>query len=175
MSAVGLGCRRLRRSSTGLIPPVYRFRIDACCTRSLRGFAPWTCRIRTNRFTFASKTRRPEAALVVGRANVHFFRDCRKCGCIKSNSHTWSFGWIPIKFNNKIKYLKVPTYDAFLSNLATGGYLFLRTVSLYLVISFLLPLRSVKALTYRWSPLQSVILCTHGSTTNLEDVFLKIG
>src|SRR5712691_551701 len=56
-----------------------RFRIDACCARSSRGFVPWTCRIRANRFTFASKTCRPEAALVVGRANVHFFQACQKC------------------------------------------------------------------------------------------------
>ena len=25
--------------------------------------------------------------------------------------HNWSFGWITIKIHNKIKYLKVPTYD----------------------------------------------------------------
>ena len=45
--------------------------------RSSRGFAPWTCRIRANRFTFASKTCRLEAALFMGRSNVHFFKTVR--------------------------------------------------------------------------------------------------
>src|SRR3989442_14649397 len=31
--------------------------------------------------------------------------------CLYSNTPTRSFGWIAIKIHNKIKYLKVPTYD----------------------------------------------------------------
>src|SRR3989442_376647 len=31
--------------------------------------------------------------------------------CLYSNTHKRSFGWITIKIHNKIKYLKVPTYD----------------------------------------------------------------
>jgi hypothetical protein len=38
---------------------------------------PWTCRIRANRFTFASKTCRPEAALFMSRLKVHFFKTVR--------------------------------------------------------------------------------------------------
>src|SRR2546428_5178636 len=32
--------------------------------------------------------------------------------CLSSNTHQRSFSWIAIKIHNKIKYLKVPTYDA---------------------------------------------------------------
>src|SRR5712691_596811 len=31
--------------------------------------------------------------------------------CLYSNTHKRSFGWIAIKIHNKIKYLKVPTYE----------------------------------------------------------------
>src|SRR2546428_11479297 len=31
--------------------------------------------------------------------------------CLYSNTHKRSFGWITIKIHNKIKYLKVPTYE----------------------------------------------------------------
>ncbi len=31
--------------------------------------------------------------------------------CLYSNTRKRSFGWIAIKINNKIKYLKVPTYE----------------------------------------------------------------
>src|SRR5215468_6893821 len=34
--------------------------------------------------------------------------------CIHSNTHTWSFRWIIIEICNKIKHLKVPTYEAVL-------------------------------------------------------------
>src|SRR6266446_908914 len=40
-----------------------------------------------------------------------YFRD------IHSHMHNWSFGWITIKIHNKIKYLKVPTYDRPLNQL----------------------------------------------------------
>src|SRR5713101_6294920 len=32
--------------------------------------------------------------------------------CLYSNTHKRRFGWIAIKIHNKIKYLKVPIYDA---------------------------------------------------------------
>jgi len=78
-----LAWRRHRRSSTGSIPPGYPRRTDACSARSSRGLAPWTCRIRGNPFTFASKICRLETTLGLDRANVHFFQDCQKCEYIK--------------------------------------------------------------------------------------------
>jgi hypothetical protein len=38
---------------------------------------------------------------------------------MQSHTHNWSFGWITRKINNKIKYLKVPTYDAALEGAIT--------------------------------------------------------
>src|SRR2546428_1456415 len=37
--------------------------------------------------------------------------------CLSSNTHKRSFGWIAIKIHNKIKYLKVPTYEQFIDKL----------------------------------------------------------
>src|SRR5258706_369891 len=36
--------------------------------------------------------------------------------CLYSNTPKRSFGWIAIKIHNKIKYLKVPTYENTLEN-----------------------------------------------------------
>src|SRR5216684_271041 len=40
--------------------------------------------------------------------------------CLYSNTPKRSFGWIAIKIHNKIKYLKVPTYDEFLAIVIEG-------------------------------------------------------
>src|SRR5712692_9648877 len=48
--------------------------------------------------------------------------------CLYSNTPKRSFGWIAIKIHNKIKYLKVPTYDSYLearlSRRVYPGFLF---------------------------------------------------
>src|SRR6266487_3178329 len=73
--------------------------------------------IRSRRQNFASLPQ----ALSSDSANTHWNLSATMLSCpwsiwdsfrgIQSHTHNWSFGWITIKIHNKIKYLKVPTYD----------------------------------------------------------------
>src|SRR2546427_9122841 len=73
--------------------------------------------IRSRRQNFASLPQ----ALSSDSENTHWNLSSTKLSCpwsiwdsfrgIQSHTHNWSFGWITIKIHNKIKYLKVPTYD----------------------------------------------------------------
>src|SRR6266487_2455147 len=78
--------------------------------------------IRSRRQNFASLPQ----ALSSDSANTHWNLSATMLSCpwsiwdsfrgIQSHTHNWSFGWITIKIHNKIKYLKVPTYDVRLSS-----------------------------------------------------------
>src|SRR5213594_3723854 len=60
-------------------------------------------------------------ALSSDSANTHWNLSATMLSCpwsiwdsfrgIQSHTHNWSVGWITIKINNKIKYLKVLTYE----------------------------------------------------------------
>src|SRR2546430_989276 len=73
--------------------------------------------IRSRRQNFASLPQ----ALSSDSENTHWNLSATMLSCpwsiwdsfrgIQSHTHNWSFGWITIKIHNKIKYLKVPTYD----------------------------------------------------------------
>src|SRR6266581_9160993 len=76
-----------------------------------------TVMIRPRRQNFASLPQ----ALSSDSANTHWNLSATMLSCpwsiwdsfrgIQSHTHNWSFGWITIKIHNKIKYLKVPTYE----------------------------------------------------------------
>src|SRR6266487_768007 len=76
--------------------------------------------IRSRRQNFASLPQ----ALSSDSANTHWNLSATMLSCpwsiwdsfrgIQSHTHNWSFGWITIKIHNKIKYLKVPTYERLL-------------------------------------------------------------
>src|SRR5437763_1299769 len=73
--------------------------------------------IRSRRQNFASLP----LALSSASENTHWNLSATMLSCpwsiwdsfrgIQSHTHNWSFGWITIKIHNKIKYLKVPTYE----------------------------------------------------------------
>src|SRR5256885_9782986 len=73
--------------------------------------------IRSRRQNFASLPQ----ALSSDSENTHWNLSATMLSCpwsiwdsfrgIQSHTHNWSFGWITIKIHNKIKYLKVPTYE----------------------------------------------------------------
>src|SRR2546428_13499299 len=76
--------------------------------------------IRSRRQNFASLPQ----ALSSDSENTHWNLSATMLSCpwsiwdsfrgIQSHTHNWSFGWITIKIHNKIKYLKVPTYELFI-------------------------------------------------------------
>src|SRR6266571_6640700 len=78
--------------------------------------------IRSRRQNFASLPQ----ALSSDSANTHWNLSATMLSCpwsiwdsfrgIQSHTHNWSFGWITIKIHNKIKYLKVPTYEQLLGS-----------------------------------------------------------
>src|SRR2546427_8268336 len=73
--------------------------------------------IRSRRQNFASLPQ----ALSSDSENTHWNLSATMLSClwsiwdsfrgIQSHTHNWSFGWITIKIHNKIKCLKVPTYE----------------------------------------------------------------